>query len=153
MDLKRVQLVLQGADQSGYWRLPKLGWFSICYNALVKGYSRGIAITRHDHVFTSSRRIQDGSEVELAEAKVVRWCLQVSKSLGLSRVVVESDYCGLIQNLKSNDLPRSVLGNLIALIVELSYKYQMCRWSFIRRSANKTADWLCHWLPLEFVFV
>lgn len=70
-----------------------------------------------------------------------------AKSHGLRKVVVQSDNQQLTKLLRA--LPRSAVGSLLALVIDLGYDLDMCRWEFIRRSANHAAAWLCRWTLSE----
>lgn len=88
-------------------------------------------------------------EPRIAEAMAVYEGLLVAKMERFSHVVVESDCLAVIQALKANHLGSSDFHLVLEDIISLLSSFVSVVWSFVKRSGNRVAHELAHFLPVE----
>jgi ribonuclease HI len=101
----------------------------------------GVVLRDHDGRFLAgaSHFFHHVSDPERAELLACKQALVLAKAKGLSRVVVETDFLGVVANIGSNDMDRSIHGPLVEEIKSLLKDFADHSVRHVRRTGNKVA--------------
>lgn len=134
------------------WSIPPPGFYKVNCDAAVDdeaGCGTGFLVrnSQGNVALFAARRVKNHKEVEVVEAEAIIWALEVCLERGFGHVWVECNCLALIYKLQRRCVIKGELGNLTNRIVYLSSLFHECRWSHVRRNANRAADFLAKIKP------
>lgn len=95
-------------------------------------------------VLFAAKGAKDHGTVEVIEAEAIIWAIEACLQQGCGKIWVESDCLSLISKLQRGHIGSEVNSatSWPGRIYPLSSMFQECRWSHLRRQANRAADFL-----------
>jgi ribonuclease HI len=128
-----------------HWLPPAEGWTKINTDGAFSKDSetgdRGVVLRDHHGSFISGacHFFSLVSEPEQAELLACRMGLQLAKSLGLRKVVLETDCATAVVKMVDKELDRSIHGSIVEEIKGLLQDFEEVRVKHVRRSGNMVA--------------
>lgn len=101
--------------------------------------------TKCNCVMVANIREDNAFNPMTVEAMAVLWGLQQCMSLGISHLIIESDFHILVNSILQEEDPRSDIGNLLHHIKEWMGKFQDCRIQIFHFHCNKASHTLAHY--------
>ena len=86
-----------------------------------------------------TRQVQSDFSVEVAEALVIRFGMEIAKDNRFRRIEVENDSLSIITKIKTSDIPHNEVGLLIEDIINMSKDFPHCSFYFVKRDSNRVA--------------
>jgi len=83
-----------------------------------------------------TRQVQSDFSVEVAEALVIRFGMEIAKDNRFRRIEVENDSLSIITKIKTSDIPHNEVGLLIEDIINMSKDFSHCSFHFVKRDDN-----------------
>ena len=96
-----------------------------------------------------AKRLQSTPNAQLGEFESVLWALREAEKLELTHIVVESDCLSIIKILTEKTVVKGELGAILEGINNVLGSFSDCRWSAVKREANKAAHLMASLRPLN----
>lgn len=137
------------------WMPPEEGWVKVNVDAGELGEvgsGLGVVIRDNNGSLLACATMQgcEKWEPEVVEAKAMVYEMQVSKEMGLSKVVFESDCFGIVNALRAGLVEENSFSLIVGDMLHLRSYFASVHRSFVKRSGNNIAHSLAHLLPGEF---
>lgn len=136
------------------WKAPSDGWLKINVDAgQAGGGLSGLGVVCRDTegsiLSCAAVQIRANWETPIAEARAVLEGVVMAKSLGLQKVIIESDCQRVVQALQKQEKGSSSFNLIIDDIFSVIPSSLQVVWSFVKRVGNRVAHELAHMQPLE----
>ncbi|KAB2610459.1 hypothetical protein D8674_018491 [Pyrus ussuriensis x Pyrus communis] len=141
----RPQRVLSASIPQARWFPPSHLFMKLNVDASWEANSKsgfaGIVVRNHKGNFVAAKKVQIGApSVAAAEASAILLGCDLARSLGLDRIIVDSDSKKNILNLaKASSSGSWEAFPFLSKALRLKGSFQDCRWSWVPRSANAAA--------------
>ncbi|KAL6544962.1 hypothetical protein OROMI_023824 [Orobanche minor] len=126
------------------WHPPRSDFFKINSDASIpsnggSGVGAVIRGSMGEVVSSICKYYSEKMEVDFAEALGIWEGINMAASMGLSKVIIETDSASVFHKLKKNGSDLSYLGVLVQDIISFCSTFESFRFSLVRRTANSLA--------------
>ncbi|KAM0862252.1 hypothetical protein ACQ4PT_045377 [Festuca glaucescens] len=128
-----------------HWRPPEEGWHKVNTDGSFSrdsGWGGGGAVLRDHHGEFSAGACHFfplASDPERTELLACRRGVQLAQQMGVSKLVLKSDFLNAVTKLRSQDVDRSVHGPLVEEVKEMLGTFDDHAIKHIRRTGNEVA--------------